>query len=110
MLSTDALFYLCAAAIFLAFYASRSLAIQTIILSVGSFAMYATEGWWFLLLLLTSCALNAICSYWAASPRAALARAAVIAGVVVNLAVLAIFKYKTLLFPAAAASSPLLAA
>jgi alginate O-acetyltransferase complex protein AlgI len=100
MLSTDPQFYFCAAAIFVAFYASRTARIQTIVLSCGSFLMYATEGLPFLLLLIASSALTATCSFLAGTIGRAYARAAMIAGITINLGVLVIFKYKGLMLTA----------
>jgi alginate O-acetyltransferase complex protein AlgI len=100
MLSTDLLFYVYAAAIFVAFYASRTAKIQTIVLSFGSFLMYSTEGLPFLVLLVASSALTATCSYLAGTIGRAYARIAMIVGITINLGVLVIFKYKGLLLPA----------
>jgi D-alanyl-lipoteichoic acid acyltransferase DltB (MBOAT superfamily) len=105
LLSTDPSFYACAAAIFVLFYAVRSPLLQTLVLTLGSLAMYATEGLFFLLLLLASSALTAVCSYFAASRAPRLAWVAMICGVVINLAVLGLFKYKQLLVPASAQPS-----
>jgi alginate O-acetyltransferase complex protein AlgI len=99
MLSTDPLFYFCTAVIFVLFYAARSPLLQTLVLAVGSFAMYATEGWRFLALLAVSSVLTSVCSFLAAGCRPHLARTAMLAGVAVNLSVLAAFKYKQLLVP-----------
>ena len=99
MLSTDVLFYVCTFSILVAFYSVRSPVAQTAILSIGSFAMYATEGLTFFLILCVSCALTAACSFIAADPDPKRARAGMLAGVTINLAVLVIFKYKHLLFP-----------
>ena len=100
MLSTDVSFYLCAFAIFVLFYLCRSAFAQTLVVAIGSFAMYATEGWRFLSILCISCALTAVCAYFAASDVPRTRRAAVIAGIVINVSVLALFKYKQLLTPA----------
>jgi len=62
--------------------------------------MYANEGLIFFLILLASCALTALCSYVASDSDSKRARIVVLAGVTINLAVLATFKYKLLLFPA----------
>ena len=70
MLSTDIIFYLCAAAIFVVFYSFRSPVLQTLVLTGGSVAMYATEGLWFLLLLLISSCLTAAYSFVVASTAA----------------------------------------
>ena len=99
MLSTDPQFYFCAVAIFIAFYAVRRAELQVLVLALGSFAMYATEGLSFLLLLVVSCALTASSSLLAATLDGGKARIAMIAGIAVNLAVLATFKYKNLLVP-----------
>jgi len=99
MLSTDVLFYVGTFSILIAFYSVRSSIAQTAILSVGSFAMYATEGLVFFLILCASCALTTICSFIAADPDPKRARNGMLAGVAINLAVLVIFKYKLLLFP-----------
>lgn len=99
MLSTDPVFFACAVTIFIVFYSFRSPLLQTMILTVGSFAMYATEGLSFLLLLAASSALTAVCSFLAAGNNPRRAKAAMFAGVVINMAVLAGFKYKQLLIP-----------
>jgi alginate O-acetyltransferase complex protein AlgI len=99
MLSTDLLFHICAATIFALFYLTRSALVQTLVLAAGSFAMYATEGLPFLLLLTASSALTAVCSFFAAGRTPRYATAAMVAGVTINLAVLATFKYRELLLP-----------
>ena len=99
MLSTDVVFYVCAAAIFVAFYSFRSPVLQTLVLAAGSLAMYATEGLWFLLLLIISSGLTAMCSFVAARRHPKWSCVALIGGIVVNLSVLAIFKYKQMLLP-----------
>jgi alginate O-acetyltransferase complex protein AlgI len=103
MLSTEVLFYVCTLAILIAFYTVRSAVLQTAVLSIGSFAMYATEGLVFFIILCGSCVLTAVCSFIAADPDPKRARNAMIAGVVINLGVLVIFKYKQLLIPASVA-------
>ena len=103
MLSTDPLFYLCTLALFIVFYSVRSPLAQTLLLSCGSFAMYATEGLWFLALLTLSSLLTAACSFVAAGRDPLRARGALILGIVVNLSILAVFKYKQLVLPASAA-------
>ena len=99
MLSTDFTFYFCAAIIFVVFYTVRSPVLQTIVLGLGSFAMYATEGGGFLLLLIANTALTAVCSFVVAARNAVYSRLALVAGIVINLAVLATFKYDRLLLP-----------
>jgi alginate O-acetyltransferase complex protein AlgI len=99
MLSTDPLFYLCALAILVIFYSVRSPFAQTLVLSGGSFAMYATEGLPFVVLLALSSTLTAVCSFVAAGRERTRAKAAMIAGVVINLLVLGAFKYKQLALP-----------
>ena len=100
MLSTTPLFYFCTVLIFILFYSVRSPSLQTLVLAAGSFAMYATEGLPFLLLLLTiSSLLTSACSFIAANSKTKRAKIAMISGVIINLAVLAIFKYKELLVP-----------
>jgi alginate O-acetyltransferase complex protein AlgI len=99
MLSTDVSFYFCALAILVLFYCCRSAFAQSLVLAVGSFAMYATEGLAFLLLLTVSLVLTSTCAYFAVSYDRIYRNVAVTAGVVVNLAILALFKYKQLLTP-----------
>ena len=96
MLSTDPLFYFCTIAIFVVFYSVRSPLAQTLLLSGGSLAMYATEGLWFLALLVICSMLTAACSFLAAGREPMRAKGAMIAGVAVNLLILAAFKYKQL--------------
>jgi alginate O-acetyltransferase complex protein AlgI len=98
MLSTDPLFYVCAFVVFILFYSFRSPLGQTLILTAGSFAMYAAEGFSFLLLLIANSAFTAVCSFMAATYPPRRARTAMIAGVATNLAVLVLFKYKEMLF------------
>jgi alginate O-acetyltransferase complex protein AlgI len=93
MLSTDPQFYIFAAAIFVAFYLTGAAGLQTAVLTLGSLAMYATEGLPFLLLLIVSAALTATCSFLAGTLSRGYARLAMIAGVAVNLSVLSVFKY-----------------
>jgi alginate O-acetyltransferase complex protein AlgI len=99
MLSTDFLFYICTAAILLLFYSVRTPVLQTLVLSAGSFAMYATEGLPFLLLLIANTAFTAVCSFMIAYYEPRRAKLAMIAGVAANVGVLAVFKYKQLLLP-----------
>jgi alginate O-acetyltransferase complex protein AlgI len=99
MLSTDPSFYLYAGFIFIVFYSVRSPLAQLLTLSGGSFAMYATEGTPFLVLLAISSLLNALCSFIAASQKPRRAKLAMISGVSINLAILLMFKYKSLLIP-----------
>src|SRR2546423_15686611 len=99
MLSTDPIFYICTGAIFILFYSFRSALLQTLILTAGSFAMYATEGLAFLILLALSSTLTSVFSFLAASYNRQLAKKAVFLGVLVNLGVLAVFKYKQLFVP-----------
>ena len=99
MLSTTPLFYFCTVLIFILFYSVRSPSLQTLVLAAGSFAMYATEGLPFLLLLTISSLLTSACSFIAANSKTKRAKIAMISGVIINLAVLAIFKYKELLVP-----------
>jgi alginate O-acetyltransferase complex protein AlgI len=99
MLSTDPAFFLFAAIILALYYSIRSTRLQTFILSLGSFAMYAVEGLPFLLILLASCLLTTLCSYGAGSPYPKVAKAALSLGVVINLLVLATFKYSQLIVP-----------
>jgi alginate O-acetyltransferase complex protein AlgI len=104
MLSTDPLFYIFAAVIFAGFYAAGSARLQTLILTLGSLVMYATEGLRFLLLLLASSALTATCSFLAATLPRRYARLAMIAGIAVNIGVLSVFKYEGLLLPSGTVS------
>lgn len=97
MLSTDPLFFVCAAGIFVCFYLVGTTTLQTVVLSIGSFAIYATEGLFFLLLLVASCVLTSISSYLAGSHDRNRATASMAFGVMLNLGVLAVFKYKQLL-------------
>jgi alginate O-acetyltransferase complex protein AlgI len=97
MLSTDPVFYACAFVIFVLFYCMRTALGQTLVLTVGSFAMYAAEGLPFLLLLVANSAFTAVCSFLAATYPPPRARAAMIAGIATNLAVLVLFKYKEML-------------
>jgi alginate O-acetyltransferase complex protein AlgI len=99
VLSTDFTFYVCSAFIFVLFYSVRSPVLQTIVLGLGSFAMYATEGVGFLLLLIANTALTAVCSFVVATRHAVYSRVALVAGIVINLFVLATFKYDRLLVP-----------
>jgi alginate O-acetyltransferase complex protein AlgI len=99
MLSTDVSFYFCALTILVLFYWCRSLFAQSLVLAIGSFAMYATEGLAFLLLLTVSLVLTSVCAYFAASYNRKYSNVAVTAGVVINLAILALFKYKQMLAP-----------
>jgi hypothetical protein len=63
MLLTDASFYFCALAIFISFYLARTALGQTIVLAVGSFAIYAIEGWRFLAMLCIFWLLTSICAF-----------------------------------------------
>src|SRR5262245_47398785 len=99
MLSTDPLFYIFAAGIFIGFYLAGTARLQTAVLALGSLVMYATEGLQFLLLLIASSALTASCSFLAATCSRRCAALAVLAGVAVNLGVLSLFKYQGLLVP-----------
>lgn len=99
MLSTDVTFYFCALGILILFYSCRASHAQSLVLAVGSFAMYATEGLAFLLLLTASLILTSACAFIAAGKNTKHRKTAVVAGIVINLAVLAAFKYKQLLTP-----------
>ncbi|MGE3303700.1 MAG: MBOAT family protein [Hyphomonadaceae bacterium] len=99
MLSTEPVFFLCGLAIFIAFYAAPSVTLQTLVLAVGSFAMYSVEGWAFLAILIVSSLLTTICSYFASFGQKRRATFALAIGVTANLLVLAAFKYYGLILP-----------
>jgi alginate O-acetyltransferase complex protein AlgI len=99
MLSTDISFYICALTILVLFYSSRSSFAQSFVLAGGSFAMYATEGVVFLLLLIGALLLTSTCAYFAASNNRKNRNVALVVGVAINLAILTLFKYKQLLIP-----------
>lgn len=99
MLSTDVSFYFCALIILVLFYCCRSSFTQSLVLAVGSFAMYATEGLEFLLLLTASLVITSTCAYFAASDNRKHKNIAVTAGVAINVTILALFKYKQMLAP-----------
>ncbi|MFO1248275.1 MAG: MBOAT family O-acyltransferase [Alphaproteobacteria bacterium] len=99
MLFTDRAFFVLLLCTFAAYYARRSANYHIAVLLVASLFFYAWSQPWLLILLGFSAMLSTVTSYGVEkAQRTATRRAWAIAGVVINLGVLAFFKYDRLVF------------
>ena len=99
MLFTDRAFFALLLCTFAAYYARRSASYQIAVLLVASVFFYAWSQPWLLILLGFSAILSTVTSYGVERAQDTTTRRVwAIAGVVINLAVLAFFKYDRLVF------------
>ena len=107
MLFTDRAFFALLFCTFAAYYLRRSAGYQIAVLLAASLVFYAWSQPWLLILLGFSALLSTVTSYGVERPQAdASRRAWAIGGVVVNLAVLAFFKYDRLVYASLMGPAP----